>query len=72
MLDYAINTIISCLLDCSLLIRMFIMFNTFLAEIDTTEEASNARDGVIMVILYQVHVDTRSVIRTGTGNELVP
>ena len=51
---------------------MVIMFKTFLAEINTTEEASNARDGVIMVIVYYVHVDTRLFIRTGAGNELAP
>ena len=49
---------------------MVIMFKTFLAEIITTEEASNARDGVIMVIVYQVHVDTR--IHSPSSKQVCP
>ena len=48
-----------------------VMLQTVLTKVIRAKQPSNARDGVIMVIIYQIHVDTRSFVGTGTGNELV-
>ena len=49
-----------------------IMFKTGLAKIVTTEEASDARDGVIMFVIYEVHVDTSRSSLLGLVMNLFP
>ena len=48
-----------------------IVYEAFFAEVAVAEESSDARDGVEVVIVYQVEVDTGSLIRTGTGDKLI-
>ena len=47
------------------------MLQIVFTEIVGAKRSSNARDGVILIIIHQIHVDTRSFVGTGTGNELV-
>ncbi len=65
--SFADNTGVIALVSFSVVV----VFEAFGAEIYGAEEARYTGNGVKMIIVYQIDVDTGALVGTGAGNKLV-